>query len=155
MELVEATAEDIDALVDRWYSLAKSMESYDQLNELVYTDAGDVSRDRFRSQLEAEEFVYYLLLHENETIGYVLIQEGQHPSRQYSSFLRIVDLHIDEDRRNRGHGTTVIERVKQMARGRGCDYLKVSCEWQNEDARRFYRATGFRPKQVEYARPLD
>lgn len=155
MELVETTADDLDTLVDRWYSLAKSMESYDELNELVYTDADDVSRDGFRSYLESEESAYYLIVHENETIGYVLIQERPRPSRQYSSYLRIVDLHIDEDRRNRGHGTAVVERVKQMARDRGCDHLKVSCEWQNEDARRFYRETGFRPKQVGYAHTLS
>jgi GNAT superfamily N-acetyltransferase len=155
MELVEATADDLDTLVDRWYSLAKSIESYDELNELVYTDADEVSRDGFCSHLESEESAYYLIVHENETIGYVLIEEGHHPSRQYSSYFRLVDLHIDEDRRNRGHGTAVVERVKQMARDRGCDYLKVSCEWQNEDARRFYRETGFRPKQVEYAHTLS
>lgn len=142
MDLVEATEDDLNALVDRWYSLGKSMESYDELNELVYTNADDVPKDGFRSHLESEETAYYLIVHENETIGYVLLQEGQHLSRQYSSYLRIVDLHIDEDRRNRGHGTAVVERVKQMACNRGCDYLKVSCEWQNEDARRFYRDTG-------------
>lgn len=155
MDLVEATADNLDALVDRWYSLAKSMESYDELNELIYTDADDVSRDGFRSHLKSEKTAYYLIVHENETIGYVLLQEGHHPSRQYSSYLRIVDFHIDENRRNRGHGTAVVERIKQMARDRGCDYLKVSCEWQNEDARRFYRDAGFRPKQVEYAHILQ
>jgi len=55
VELVEATAEDPDALVDRWYSLAKSMESYDELNQLVYTDVDDISKDGFRNHLDAEE----------------------------------------------------------------------------------------------------
>lgn len=155
MELVEATADDLDALVDRWYSLAKSMESYDELNQLVYTDVDDVSRDGFRNHLDAEEITDYLIVHENETIGYAILREGHHPSRQYSYYLRIVDLYIDQDRRNRGHGTTVVERVKEMARDRGCDHIKVSCEWQNEDARQFYRDTDFRPKQVEYMQPLN
>lgn len=154
MQLVEATPEDLDALVDRWYALAKSMESYDELNQLVYTDADDVSRDGFRNHLDAEDRTDYLVVHENETIGYVILREGHHPSRHHSHFLRIVDLYIDTDRRNCGHGTAVVERVTEMARERGCDYLKVSCEWQNEAARRFYRDTGFRPKQVEYAHPV-
>jgi len=154
MELVEATTEDLDALVDRWYSLAESMESFDDLNELVYADADDVPEDGFRDQLDDERITDYLIVHESETIGYVKLREGHHPSREYSHYLRIVDLYIDEDRRNRGHGTDVVERVKEVARDRDCDHLKVSCEWQNEDARRFYRDTGFRPKQVEYAQPL-
>lgn len=154
MELVEATEDDLDALVDRWYSLAKSMEAYDELNQLVYTDVDDIAKDSSHNHLDAEDITDYLIVHDNETIGYVILREGRHPSRQYSDYLRIVDLYIDEDRRNRGHGTTVVERVKEMARDRDCDHLKVSCEWQNEDAQRFYRDTDFRPKQVEYVQPL-
>ena len=154
MELVEATEADLDALVDRWYALASSMESYDELNQLVYTDADEVSEDGFRDRLDAEEITDYLVVHKNETIGYVILREGHHPSRQYSHYLRIVDLYIDEDQRNRGHGTAVVERVKEIAYDLGCDHLKVSCEWENEAARRFYRETDFQPKQVEYAQPL-
>ena len=65
-----------------------------------------------------------------------------------------MDLYIDENRRNSGHGTAVVERVKSIAREKGCDHLKVSCEWENEDARQFYREADFQPKQVEYAQPL-
>ncbi|WP_049927057.1 GNAT family N-acetyltransferase [Halopiger goleimassiliensis] len=154
MELVEATADDLDALIERWYSLATSMEAYDELNRLAYASVDDVPPDGFRNHLEAEDVTDYLVVHENETIGYVILREGRHPFRQYSDYLRIVDLYIDDDRRNRGHGTAVVERVTEMARDRGCDHLKVSCEWQNEDARRFYRETEFRPKQVEYVQSL-
>ena len=154
MELVEATVDDLDALVNRWYALASSMESYDEMNQLSYTDVDDVSEDGFRNHLDAEKITDYLVVHENETIGYVVLREGHHPSRQYSHYLRIVDLYIDENRRNRGHGTAVVERVKSIAREKGCDHLKVSCEWENEDARQFYREADFQPKQVEYAQPL-
>jgi ribosomal protein S18 acetylase RimI-like enzyme len=154
MELVEATVDDLDALVNRWYALASSMESYDEMNQLIYTDVDDVSEDGFRNHLDAEKITDYLVVHENETIGYVVLREGHHPSRQYSHYLRIVDLYIDENRRNRGHGTAVVERVKAIAREKGCDHLKVSCEWENEDARQFYREADFQPKQVEYAQPL-
>jgi len=155
MELEEATADDLDALVERWYALARSMEEYDELNELVYGDVEEVPDDGFRRHLEAEDVDDYLVVHEGERIGFVTLREGDHPSRTYSRYLRIVNLAIDEDHRNRGHGATVVERVKQLARERGCDHLKVSCEWANEGARRFYRDTGFQPKQVDYAQPLE
>lgn len=155
MELVEATADDLDALVDRWYTLASAMEDYDELNELAAEDVTDVSKDGFRRLLDEEAVTIYLLVHEAETIGYVTLREGEHPSRTHAQYLRIVDLAIDEAHRNKGHGTDVIARVKELARDRECDYLKVSCEWNNEGARRFYRETGFRRKQVEYAMPLE
>jgi ribosomal protein S18 acetylase RimI-like enzyme len=155
MELVEATADDLDALVDRWYALAAAMESYDELNELVYADVDDVPEDGFRAHLEADDVTDYLVVHEDETIGFVTLREGTHSSRAYSKYIRIVNLAIDEAHRNRGHGAAVVERVRDIARDRDCDHLKVSCEWENEDARRFYRDTGFREKQVDFAQALE
>ncbi|MEF8852900.1 MAG: GNAT family N-acetyltransferase [Haloarculaceae archaeon] len=155
MELVEATADDLDALVDRWYDLAEAMEDYSELNELAYADVEDVPDDPFRARLDDEDVTDYRIVHDDETIGYVTLREGTHPSRTYSQYLRIVDLAVDEGRRGEGHGTAVVERVRELARERGCDHLKVSCEWANEGARRFYRDAGFRPKQVDYAQPLE
>ncbi|MFC7028928.1 GNAT family N-acetyltransferase [Halomicroarcula sp. GCM10025324] len=155
MELVEATAEDLDALVERWYSLAKAMEAHDELNELVYADVDEVPHDGFRTHFDDEAVTDYLVVHEEETIGFVTLREGNHTSRKYSQYLRIVNLAVDEGYRSQGHGEEIIERVKDIARDQGCDHLKVSCEWRNEDARRFYRETGFRPKQVDFAQPLE
>ncbi|QSW98995.1 GNAT family N-acetyltransferase [Haloterrigena alkaliphila] len=153
MELVEATEDDLDALVDRWCDLAKGMAEYSELNEL---DAnGETVEDGFRAHFDDDEVTDYRIVHDDETIGFVTLREGRHPSRRYSRYLRVVNLAIDEDHRNRGHGSSVLERVRELARDRGCDHLKVSCEWHNEDARRFYRDAGFRPKQVDYAQPLE
>ncbi|WP_254543528.1 GNAT family N-acetyltransferase [Halomarina pelagica] len=155
MELVEATADDLGALVDRWYDLARATEGYAETNELAYGDVSEVADDGFRAHLADEDVTDYLVVHEGETIGFVTLREGHHPSRRYSRYLRIVNLAIDEGHRSQGHGTEVVERVKELARERGCDHLKVSCEWRNEDARRFYRDANFQPKQVDYVQPLE
>ncbi|MCU4752153.1 GNAT family N-acetyltransferase [Halobacteria archaeon AArc-curdl1] len=155
MELVEATPDDFDALIDRWYDLARGMEAYSELNELAYADVRDVPDDGFRAHLQNDEITDYRIVHEEETIGLLTLRVGRHPSRQYSRYLRIVNLVIDEDERNQGHGAAVVEQVKSLALERGCDHLKVSCEWQNEGARRFYRGMNFQPKQVDYVQPLE
>lgn len=155
MELLEATADDLDTLVERWYVLATAMADHDELNELVYPDVEAVPEDGFREHLDDEDVTDYLVVHDGETIGFLTLREGRHPSRRYARYLRVVNLAIDEGHRGRGHGTGVLERVEGIARERGCDHLKVACEWHNEGARRFYRDAGFRPKQVEYALPLE
>jgi ribosomal protein S18 acetylase RimI-like enzyme len=155
MKLVEATADDLDTLVDYWYTLAREMEKYDELNELVYADVEAVPDDGFRAHLDEADITDYLIRHDEEPIGFVTVEVGTHPSRTSSQYLRIVNILIDEEHRNRGHGTAVIGQVKKLARQHGCDHLKVSCEWANEGARRLYRNTGFRPKQVDFAQPLD
>lgn len=155
MELVEATADDLDGLVARWYDLAKTVENYSELNEIVYTDADEVPEDGFREHLDDEAITDYLVVRDDVTIGFLTLREGRHPTRRYSRYLRIVNLAIDETHRDQGYGTAVIERVKEVASERGCDHLKVSCEWQNEGARQFYRDTGFEPKQVDYVQPVE
>lgn len=45
--------------------------------------------------------------------------------------------------------------MKELAHERGCDHLEISCEWHNDDARRFYRDMDFQPKQVEYINYLN
>lgn len=155
MELVEAGVDDLGELVDRWYSLATAMESYDELNAVRYDSVSDVPDDGFRSHLDDDQITDYLVVLEDEPIGFVTLREGHHPSREYAKYLQIVNIAIDDGHQNQGHGSAVIDRVVEMGRDRGCDYLTVSCEWQNDGARRLYRETGFRPKQVEYARPLE
>lgn len=155
MELVEASAKDLDAILTRWYTLARDVETYSELNELDSADVEEVAEEGFRTHLEDEAITDYLVVHDGETVGFVTLREGHHPSRQYSHFLRIVNFAIDEDHRNQGHGTAVVERVRALARERGCDLLVVSCEWHNEDARRFYRDRNFQPEQVDYAQPLE
>lgn len=155
MELVEATTEDLDAVRARWYALASTMEGYDDLNELRYDDADAVPEKGFRRLLDDDAVSIYLVTEDASTVGYVTLRSGSHPSREYAEYLRIVDLLVDESHRGQGYGSAVVDRVKELARERGCDHVKVSCEWENEGARRFYREAGFRPKQVDYVQPLE
>lgn len=155
MELVEASEDDIDALAERWRTLAEGMEEHSELNALDPDLSDETVEDGFREHLDDEATTDYHVVHDGESIGFITLREGRHPSRRRSRYLRIVNLAIDEKKRDQGHGTAVVERVKALARDRGCHLLKVSCEWENEGARRFYRDTGFQPKQVDYAQPLE
>ena len=155
MELVEAGEDDLDALVERWYDLATAMEPYSALNEIAYSDATEVPDDGFRAHLDDPATTDYLVVVDGETVGFVTVETGERPSRERGRYLDVVNLEIDPDHRNEGYGTAVIDRVTEMARDDGRDYITVSCEWENDGARRFYRDAGFEPKQVTYARSLD
>lgn len=155
MELVEATADDVDALVDRWFSLAKGMEEYSKFNELSYASPADVSGEGFERHLARDDVADYLMRVGRGTVGFLTLREGTHPSREYARYLRIVNLYVDEEHRNAGYGSEAVERAREMARERGCDHLKVSCEWHNDGARRFYREGGFEEKQVAFVQELE
>lgn len=61
---------------------------------------------------------------------------------------------VEPERRDRGHGSEAIAAAKRAARERGAEYLTVSCEWDNDGARRFYETNGFTEKQVTYVQDL-
>ena len=155
MELVAAGEEDLGALVERWYALGTAMESHSELNEILYSDAGSVPDDGFRAHLDDDAITDYLVVVDGETVGFVTLETGERPSRTRGRYLDVVNLAIDPAHRNEGYGSAVLERAETMARDDDRDYLTVSCEWENDGARRFYRDAGFEPKQVTYARSLD
>ena len=155
MELVEAGKEELDEYIKLWFSLAKGMEQYSELNEIIYDDVEGVPEDGFLEHFESDKYTYYLIEYDDEKIGFMLLKRGEHSSREYSQYTKIINLYIKKDYRSQGYGTKAIEEVKQIAKENGSDHLKVSSEWDNKDARRFYKDNGFEEKQVEFVQKLE
>ncbi|WP_058827071.1 GNAT family N-acetyltransferase [Haloferax sp. Q22] len=155
MRLREATAADLPRLVELWYDLATEMERYDDLNALVYESRAEVPEDPFQAHLDSDDVTEYLVEVDGDTVGFATTRRGEHPSREYSNYTRLVNLFIEDGHRGRGYGSAVVDEVRRRARESGCDHLKVSCEWDNRGARSFYEDAGFEEKQVEFAQKLD
>ena len=155
MELVEATAEDLATVAEYWYRLASEMEPYSELNELSMDGPAEALDGVEANHLDDEDATPYLLVADGDDVGYLLLHDGEHPSRRLDSYVEIVDLYVTEEHRSEGYGSEVIQRVEAIARERGADYVKVGCEWNNEDARRFYEDTGFTEKHLTYVQRVD
>ncbi|MFC7203787.1 GNAT family N-acetyltransferase [Haloferax namakaokahaiae] len=155
MQLVEATEDDIPVLIDYWYSLATDMEQYGETNEVAYDGVDEVAEDGFHEHFEDENITDYLVEDDGETVGFVTLRIGTHPSRTYERYTHIVNLFVEAEYRSQGYGSEVVERVKELAQANDCDHLKVSCEWHNDGARRFYEDTGFEEKQVTFVQTLE
>lgn len=155
MELVNAGKEELDSYIELWFSLAKEMEKYSELNEIIYGNSEEVSKDGFIEQLESDKYTYYLIEEDSETIGFLVLKLDKHASRKYSQYTKIVNLFIKEDQRNQGYGTKAVEEVKQIAQENDSDHVKVSSEWENKGARKFYKDNGFNEKQIEFALKLE
>lgn len=155
MKLIEATEGNLDTLVEYWYALASGMEQYSEFNALSYDGVDEISEDGFERHFERDDITDYLVEERGETIGFLTLEVGEHPSREYTRYARIVNLYVAAEYRDQGYGSAVVSRVKELARADGCDHLKVSCEWNNDDARRFYRDTGFGEKQVTFVQEIE
>jgi len=153
MNIQEAGKEDIEVLSELWYSLAKEMEKYSELNDLK-SSAKENSRDGFYNLLEDEDTKIFLLEIEDEIVGYMILQEGKHPSRTHEKYISIVDLFVEKEYRSQGYGTEMMEKAEQYAEKQGCDHLKVSAEVKNTEARKFYEKNGYTQKQIKYVKEL-
>lgn len=154
MDLIKAGEDDIEILVELWHSLAGEMVQYSEFNELS-DSSQETAEEGFRKNLRNDKITVYLIQVEGENIGFLDLKKGEHRSRKISEYTKLVDLFIKQDFRNKGYGSEVIERVKEIARNNGSEYLKVSCEWDNKAARRFYEKNGFEEKQVKYVQKLE
>ncbi|WP_414837073.1 GNAT family N-acetyltransferase [Candidatus Nanohalococcus occultus] len=149
----ESDKDDIETLSELWYSLASSMEQYSELNKLKDTAKED-SSEGFSKLFEDEDTTIFLLETGKEAIGFMVLQEGEQPSRKHENYVSIVDLFVKEGYRSQGYGSEMIEKAEEYAEQQDCGYLKVSSEWENREARKFYQRNDFEEKKVEYTKKI-
>lgn len=137
-----------------WKPLALRMERYSELNELDES-ASSESYDPMRERIESERYRVLILEKDSEPRAYMMLEEEISVTRKKGRCLKIVDLYVKEGFRGEGLGTEMIKKARRHARNEDFDYLKVASEWENEEAREFYRKKGFEPKKVEYVDKID
>jgi ribosomal protein S18 acetylase RimI-like enzyme len=153
MGIREATEDDIESLSEMWYSLASGMEQYSEINELKDTAKED-SEEGFSKLFQDEDTTIFLLESERKAVGFMVLQEHEHPSRTYEKYVSILDLFVKKDYRSQDHGTKMMEKAEKHAEQQGCDHLKVSAEVENNEARKFYEKNGYKEKQIKYVKEL-
>ena len=154
MDIRPATHDDAELLATEfWYPLAKQMERYSDLNEL-HDDAAEHAVAGFERLLDSDDHRTLLREVDDDPVAFAHLEFGEHPSRKRDTYLKIVDLYVEEPHRGDGHGSALVDHAETLAAREDCDFLKVSAEWQNRPARDFYENRDYEPKQITYAKPL-
>lgn len=154
MERAEATDDDVATLAEYWYELAVDVEQYDDLNRLA-VDGPEDAVEGIEGLLDRADTTVSQITVDDDSVGFLVLREHEHPSREYSTRYDVVDLFVEAGHRGEGVASEAVAAAVALVRERGADQVTVSCEWHNDGARRFYEANGFEPKQVTYARRVD
>ncbi len=77
-------------------------------------------------------------LDRGEVVGFVSGTVLMHPDKPTSFFVNEVSVH--EDYRRQGIGRRLVERIRDLARDRGCAAIWVATEGDNVEARALYSA---------------
>lgn len=155
LHLDPVSENEITKLKKLWYDLAKEMEQYSVLNKIKYSNVDDLPDTDFINEFRKEGTEYYFIKETDEIIGFIKIRYGTHSSRTVEKYLRLVELYITENNRNNGYGSKVIHKLKEKAKSKNCDYVKVTYESDNKDAERFYERNGFEQKQATSTYIID
>ena len=102
-------------------------------------------REAAMARFLAEDGHHLLVAYEaGQPVGFVSGVEMTHPDKGTEMFL--YELAVEEDSRRRGFGRTLVERLKDMARERGCYGMWVVTDDDNRAARATYEGSGATPE---------
>ena len=109
-----------------------------------------ISKEYFENLIRNEEI--YVAKLEDEIVGYIIfnIKEKENPSMRYRKQLNIDAICVDEKCRGKGIGTKLLERIKEIAKLKGCTDLYLTVNRENEKAIKVYEKFGFKIKNIAY-----
>lgn len=94
---------------------------------------------------------------ENTIVGYIIIssREGKKNGYRYRKELDIDAMGVDENYRNKGIGTKLLEYIKEYAKEKNYTDLRLTVNEENENGRHLYEKVGFKIKNIAYSMQLD
>src|SRR3954454_16379523 len=122
-------------------SLIRELATYERAPDAVVATESGLREVLFGAKPSAEAFVR---VEEGEPIGFVVY------FHKFSTWLGrpglyLEDLFVRPDRRGKGYGRALLERLAQIAQERGCGRMEWAVLDWNEPAIQFYRKLGAQP----------
>lgn len=133
---------DTETQIDTLASLAHEIwnEHYPAIigrEQVDYMVAKFQSAAEIERQIE-EGFAYYLIKHQDQTVGYLALAPDPMNRR-----LQLSKFYINASQRGQGIGKTVLELIKKMAGEQGYETLWLTVNKFNADAIKAYESMGF------------
>ncbi|MHC1696310.1 MAG: N-acetyltransferase family protein [Eubacteriales bacterium] len=132
---------DTDAIIMQPEHFQRGSRSFDYLSGLI----NDVKSD-FLLAIVDDKIIGFSLLFEKVTANINLLI----PCR----YAYIQDFIVNEDYRNNGIGSQLMDESKKWAKERGLEYLRLSVFPNNKAAQRFYNRHGMCEQMISMECPL-
>lgn len=109
--------------------------------QLGYSTTASAMAQRIRAVLASHDHCAYAAMAAGQLVGWV---HGRYTLQLESdAFVEVGGLVVDEQQRGKGIGLLLIEAVKQWAREKGVNKIRVRCNTKRTDTHTFYRHIGF------------
>jgi GNAT superfamily N-acetyltransferase len=134
---------EIETLVRLWMQMMREHEQFNSAVQLA-PDAAEHYRDYLRMHLLDSQSLIVVAIEEGRPIGYALAMRCQNlPMFQPEVFGYLSDMVVEPERRSRGVGQRLFDRVVRWCREEGIRCLQLQVYAQNEQGQRFWERQGF------------
>ena len=135
-----ATADDADAVVEMWLSLAVGQRSYG--SHLLAEANSEQIRDAIARHIVLDGI----------RVARIESTESDAPSDALGGVVR--NLYVRPDHRGDGVGATLLEAAEAALDDAGADVVTLEAMEANDRARSFYAQQGYEPHRIEFEKPL-
>lgn len=150
------TENDLDVLrddiVEMWskhHLNNKTLISQDSLED---TDL----KKYFKRSLKRDKGFALIATIDEKVVGIIRIEEvALEEFFNYKKAYKVDDLVVKKEFRNIGVATSLLEKVKEIAKDKGIEVLKARIYSFNQPAQRFFEYKGFDKVYSEYFHPID
>jgi len=97
----------------------------------------------FKTRLENENVFALIAEEDSSVLGYILVRIQETAFRKRNLIAEVEHLFIQEEMREKGVGTMLMEEIKKILRSKNVPRLKVQALSKNTNAISFYKKHGF------------
>jgi ribosomal protein S18 acetylase RimI-like enzyme len=155
-----ATADDADAVVEMWLSLATGQRSYG--SHLLAEDNSEQIRDAIARHIVLDG-IRVARIQDDATesnaqtdalAGFVMfgLETGAYAQDVSRGVVR--NLYVRPDHRGDGVGATLLEAAEAALDDAGADVVTLEAMEANDRARSFYAQEGYQPHRIEFEKSL-
>jgi len=126
---------------------------------LIKPGYGEVELKKILAEIEAKEGIFYIAVIDDEIAGFVTATIYRPTSDDLlgvipSSTGRVTNLYVSALNRQKGLGTTLLQKAENYAKSKGCDVINVEVFAPNEPAQSFYAKLGYQPRKIDQIKKL-
>jgi len=100
--------------------------------------------EKFQELKDNQNYIFLSVLEDNQLVGSILGIICEELYGQCQLFMVIEDFIVDEDYRQRGIGTALINKMEDYAKERKCSNILLITETERAGAIEFYKSVGFK-----------
>lgn len=156
MEIRPIRETELPTLVDElWTPYARELGT-----DAPYHELADEFREEtlaYRTeQFDAESHIDRVAVEDGELLGYVAAEVREAPPIvQRGDSLHITEVYVKPAHRRQGVGAALLQEAERWGQNRGCSFVTLNVDADNDAAQALYRTLEFEVKRYTMRKPME